>query len=136
MKILLIASLVLFVIACSLPVLELKQSNGTRDVMLGLRALAVGWSGVFAGVLAWYANPVWLIGVIMGGLRKPIAVAVSGIVALAIASTTFSLIGRELPADEGNVTKMTVIRILPGCYVWLASIAVLPLAALFCRPNP
>jgi hypothetical protein len=41
------------------------------------------------------------------------------------------LIGRELPGDEGNVTKTAVIRFLPGCYVWIASLVALPISALF-----
>jgi hypothetical protein len=36
-------------------------------------------------------------------------------------------VGRELPGDEGNVTRTAVIRVLPGCYLWMASMAVLPL---------
>lgn len=135
MKILLIASIVLFVIACCLPALEFKNSNGPNDVMLGLRALAVGWSGIFAGVMAWYANPLWSLGLILGYLRKPLLVALAGIAALAVAATTFGIIGRELPGDEGNVTKTTVIRILPGCYVWMASMALLVLAAFLPRPK-
>ena len=35
-----------------------------------------------------------------------------------------------LPGDEGNVTKTTVVKLLPGCYLWLASLVLLPLAAL------
>ena len=37
---------------------------------------------------------------------------------------------QKLPADEGGVTKMAIVRLLPGCYVWFASLAVLPIAAL------
>ena len=135
MKLILIASLVTFVVACCLPALEFKNSNGPNDVMLGLRALVVGWSGLFAGVMAWYANPVWAAGIVLGLLRKPVWMAVAGILAIGVGSTTFAILNRELPGDEGNVTKTTVIRILPGCYVWLASFALLPLAALFAKAD-
>jgi hypothetical protein len=130
MKILLFISLGLFVVACCLPALDFKQSTGKNDIMLGLRALAVGWSGIFAAIVAWYANPVWAFAIVIGFCRKPVICAVAGIVALLIALTTFSIVGRELPADEGNVNRMTVVRLLPGFYVWLASMAVLPLAIL------
>ena len=133
LKIVLIASVVTFVVACCLPALEFKNSNGPNDVMLGLRALAVGWSGLFAGVMGWYANPVWFVGLILGLLRKPILVALAGLIAIGIAATTFSIVGRELPGDESNVTKTTVIKILPGCYVWIASFALLTLSALFAK---
>lgn len=132
----LIASVVLFVLGCALPALEFKQSGGRpNDVMFGLRALAVGWSGLFAAIFAWYANPVWFFGAILMALRKPIPATVLGVIAVAIACATFSVIGRELPGDEGNVTKMTVIKLLPGCYVWLASLVLLPLAAFFSRSS-
>jgi len=127
----LIASFILYLVACCLPALEFKNSNSSNNVMLGLRALAVGWSGIFAGVFSWYANPAWLFGAILMCLRKPVPAAVFGVIAIALACTTFQLIGRELPGDEGNVTKTTVIKLLPGCYVWMASLVSLPLAAFF-----
>ncbi len=129
----LVASLVLYVLACCLPVLEFKNSNSANDVMLGLRALAVGWSGIFAAIFSWYANPTWLMGVILLCLRKPAPALVMGLSAVALACTTVLLLGRELPADEGGVTKTTVIKLLPGFYVWIASMISVPLAALFQR---
>jgi hypothetical protein len=130
----LITSVGLFVVSCCLPAIEFKNSGSSNDVMLGLRALVVGWSGLFAGVLSWYANPVWLLGVLFVLLRKPLPAAISGVVAIIIAYTTFSLIGRELPADESNVNKMAVIKLLPGCYVWMASLVLLPIAAFTNKP--
>jgi hypothetical protein len=129
-NILLLASIALFLLACGMPALEFKKSNGATDVMLGLRALVVGWSGIFAAVTAWYANPFWLLGVTLAHFRKPVFAALAGILAIAIASAVFSIVGRELPGDEGNVTKTTVVKLLPGCYLWLASLVLLPLAAL------
>ena len=67
--------------------------------------------------------------------RKPLPAALAGLVALAIACSTFWIVGRELPGDEGNVTRTTVIRLLPGFYVWMVSLAALPLAAFFKRPR-
>lgn len=119
------ASLLLYGIACCLPVLELRHSNGTTDVMLGLRALAIGWSGFFANVHGWFANPLWLTGVVLAFGRKPLPATLAGLAALAVAATTFLALGRELPADEGNVTKMTIVRVLPGAYVWMSSMLLL-----------
>jgi hypothetical protein len=67
----LLVSMVLFAIACCPPALEFKNSHGPNDVMLGLRALAVGWSGIFAAVVAWYANPVWVLGLLLAVFRNP-----------------------------------------------------------------
>ncbi|MGJ5820021.1 hypothetical protein [Paludibaculum fermentans] len=133
MKSALLVSLVLYGAACCLPALALRKTGSPDDIMLGLRALAVGWSGIFAGVLGWYANPVWLLGLVLGALRKPTAAAIAGVLAVAIACTVFSDLGRELPGDEGNITKTAILRVLPGFYVWLASFLVLPVAAFLQR---
>ena len=88
----------LFAIACCLPALEFRSSTGTNDVMRGARALVVGWSGIFAGVMGWSANPFWLLGLVLLSVRKPKLAALAGVVAVAIASSTFSAVGRELRA--------------------------------------
>jgi hypothetical protein len=131
MTILLIISLVLFTGACCLPALEFRNSNKPNDVMFGLRALAVGWSGVFAGVFAWYANPCWVLSLTLGFFRRPMLATLFGVFAILIAASTFSIVGRELPGDEGNVTRTAVIRLLPGFYLWMASMIILPFAAFF-----
>jgi hypothetical protein len=128
-----IVSIVLFVAACCTPALEFRHSDGPNTVMWGAQILAVGWSGVFAGIVAWYANPFWLAGLIFDLLRKPTPAAAAGVIAIAIACSTFAILGREMPADEGDVTKMAVVRLLPGCYVWLASLVAIPLAAAAAR---
>jgi len=131
-----LVSLVLFAIACCLPALEFKHSNGPNDAMWGAGALLMGCLGIFAGIGAWYANPFCFIGMVLGFFRKGVLAAIAGIIAIAIAANTFSVLGRVLPADEGDVNHMTVVRLLPGCYVWMASLVVLPLAALFRRAKP
>jgi len=131
MKFLLLASVALFALACCLPALEFTKAPTGRDVLWGGNVLAVGWSGIFAGVVAWYANPVWLFGIIMAYIGRPKLAAIAGLVALAIAGTTFSLFGQQLPADEGGVNHMSLTRTLVGCYVWLAGLATLPLVLFF-----
>ena len=126
----LIASLVLFAVACCLPALEFTK-NGNKDAMVGINVLGVGWSGIFEGVFGWYANPIAVLSIALGFFGKPKLAAIAGLVALLTGCTTFTLFGRDLPADEGGVTHMMLTRTLPGCYVWLASLAVLPLLAFF-----
>jgi hypothetical protein len=135
MTILLLVSLLLFAVACCLPALEFSNSGKPNDIMYGLRALVVGWSGIFAGVFAWYANPCWFLSLLLGFFRRPIAAGMLGVSAIVLATFTFGVVGRELPGDEGNVTRTTVIRLLPGCYLWMASMAVLPLAAFLRSRN-
>jgi hypothetical protein len=120
----------LFLVACALPCLEFLEGKGKIDIMLGLRALAVGWSGIFAGITAWYANPVWLLGAVMVFWGRPIVGVFAGAFAVVIGLSTRKVIGRELPADEGNVNKMTLVRVHRGYYVWLASFATLTVASL------
>jgi hypothetical protein len=135
MKRLPLLSLSLFVIACCLPALEFNESGGGQDAMWGAHVLAVGWSGILAGVFAWYANPFWVLGLTLALLRKPRLAALAGGIAIAIACTTFSLFGRALPADEGDVAHMTLVRFLPGCYLWMASLVTLPVTALLSKPH-
>lgn len=103
--------------------------------MLGLRAFAVGWSGILAGVFGWYANPMWALAALLAFFGRRLPAAGAGVIAVFIGCTTFGIIGRELPADEGNVVKTQVIRLLPGFYVWIASLMVVPLGALVARPK-
>jgi hypothetical protein len=131
-----LVSLVLFTLGCCLPALEFKHSNGPNSAMWGVEVLLMGCLGILVGIGAWYANPFWLIGMVLGLFRKGMLAAIAGIIAIAIAANTFTIIGRVLPADEGDVTHMTVVRLLPGCYVWMASLVVLPLAAIFRKPKP
>ena len=127
MKIVPIVSAGLFIVACCLPALEFTKEN-VPEALSGFNVLAVGWSGIFAGIVGWYANPVWLLGLIMAFVDKPKIATGAAVVAFLIGLTTFSLFGRVLPADEGNVTHMTLTKLLPGAYVWFASQAVLVLA--------
>ncbi len=129
-----LASVALFAIACATPALRFHHSGGRIEENLGLHVLAIGWTGIFAGIFAWCANPLWVLGVIAGFLgAKRLPVIILGVLALAIAATTFPIVGQELPGDEGNVTRMTVVRLLPGCYIWMASLALLPVAAMLPR---
>ena len=122
-------SLLLYALACCLPALEF-QKGLTPESKWGAEVLAIGWSGIFAGVFGWYANPFWALGLLCAQIQKPIPAAIAGAISLAIGCTTFWIIGRVLPGDEGGVTTVTVTRLLPGCYVWLASLAAIPLAAI------
>ena len=95
MNSLLAISLLLFVVACCLPALEFKNShNKPDDVMYGLRALVVGWSGIFAGVYAWYANPCWFAAMILAFFRRPTTATIVAVIAVALATTTFAVVGR------------------------------------------
>ena len=122
----LLVPLGLFVLACCLPALQMAKGN---EVSFGVHALGMGWLGLFAGVFGWYANPLWGLGVFFSALRKRVPAILFSVLALPIALTVFNDIGRELPGDEGNVTKTAIVRLLPGAYLWLVSLITLPFAA-------
>jgi hypothetical protein len=132
MKAVILLSVAAYIIACCLPALEWKNENKApeQEIMLGLRALAVGWSGIFAGIVAWFANPIWLLALLLAFFRKAWLGSIAGTIALLIALTVFNVVGRELPGDEGNVTKTRIVAVLPGAYVWFASIGLSILAAI------
>ncbi len=115
-----------------LPALKWRNDNNLPewDIMLGLRALAVGWSGIFAGIVSWYANPLWLLALVFAFFRKVWLGSITGAIALVIALTIFTVIDRVLPADEGGVNKTKIVAKLPGAYVWFASIDLSIVAAI------
>lgn len=131
MRIVPIASAAVFLLACCLPALEFSKER-TPDVLSGFNVLAVGWSGIFAGVVAWYANPIWLFALAMAFINRPKLAAGASLLALLIGCTTFSLFGKVLPADEGGVTHMTLQKLLPGAYVWLIGL-ITPALSLLLR---
>jgi len=116
-----VISVVLFVAACAVPALEFKRSWGPPEVWRGWEILAFGWSGLFALMLGWLANPVWI-----ASLFRPRV----GWIAMAIAATIVIDMHRTLPGDEGGVTTQVISRLLPGFYLWMASLLTLPLFAL------
>jgi len=120
----------LYVAACCLPALEWRTDKGVTDVMFGLRALAVGWSGIFALVLGWYANPFWGLGMLLGAAGKRSGASVCAVIAFAIGLTIYVDTLRSLPADTGGNNRTRIVAILPGAQLWLLSIAALPVVML------
>lgn len=116
------ASLLLFALACATPCLEMSQKSD--PVWYGLRILILGWMGFLAGQFAWFANPLWVIGLCLLAFRKwSAAVVVSGL-SLLLALNTLALFVMPLPADESKVNTTSLVRLRIGFYLWLASLAV------------
>jgi len=46
----------------------------------------IGLFVLFAGVLPWYANPLWVLGLVFGALRKRIPAVLCGILSLPMAA--------------------------------------------------
>ncbi len=114
-------SLLLFVLACATPCLEMSQKSD--PVWYGLRILVLGWMGFLAGQFAWFANPFWVIGLCLLAFRKWSAAAIVSGLSLLFALNTLVMFVMPLPADESNVNKTYLVQFRIGFYLWLASLA-------------
>lgn len=121
-------SVVLYLIACATPCLEVSQKSD--PVWLGLQILVMGWLGILVGQFAWLANPLWLAGLLFFAFRKWMAALILSGLALVFALNTFTMFVTELPADEGGMNTFHLVRLRIGFYLWLASLAV-PFARAF-----
>ena len=118
-------SLVLFAVACGLPALRFDL-----NVYSGPAVLLMGWAVIAQGVIAWYANPIWLFGLVMAALGKTRVAAMACLLALTVGCSTLLLFHQTLwdGQEGGHVQRLQ--QILPGGYAWLASLAASPLGAL------
>jgi hypothetical protein len=117
-----VASLLLYALACATPCLEF-QKDGRLWIWNGLDSLGGGWIGLFFSQFAWLANPLWLAGLLLLAWRRWTAAMICALLALLFAANTFLLLHKQLPGDEGGMTRMELQRLLVGFYFWLASFA-------------
>jgi len=128
-------SLLLYVIACCSPALELTLTTTrqnltpvTHETLWGVQLLLRGFMGIFFGIIAWFANPLWAVALLLVSFKwVKTALAVS-LGSLVIAFTTFLAIGKDLAVWESDIYHQRLSALLPGCFLWMASLAVVPLA--------
>jgi hypothetical protein len=127
-------SLLLYLVACCTPALELETTSrehlapAAHVTMWGFQILLRGYTGIFWGIIAWFANPLWVGALLLVRFKQvKVALAVS-LASLVIALTTFWAIGKDLAVWESDIYHQHPSALLPGCYLWMASLAVLPLA--------
>jgi hypothetical protein len=114
-------SLVLFLLSLFMPGFRFsadeawfKFSSG-NDPYPGLLILILGWTVITQGIVAWLANPLGAIGMLLY-LRKRYSIALLFfIAALIFALSAFFL--NEIPRPNGTIYSMGL-----GYYVWLAAI--------------
>ena len=126
----LLTSLICYFLACILPALHFVNSGNGPDPMSGFNILMIGWMGVFVGQFAWFANPFLLLSAILFIFRKWRFALAFMMIALTISLDTFMLFGQEIPADEANVNKLTLVSLGPGYYLWMASMLSILLGAI------
>ena len=125
--------LALLFIACVCPSLVFVSNDPEPNVWPGIQTLAMGWMGLAVEQVAWFANPVMVLSVIFLLARRWLTSAVIALVALIIASDTWLLFSKDIPADEGGVNKMKLVHIGIGCFFWLASIVAIMIGAVVLR---
>ena len=131
--ILLASSAICFLVACCLPALRFHDVNGMEENWRGGTVLLLGWMGALVGQFAWFAN-LFLFGSWASiGFRWRPGGMIFAVLALLIASHSFALFGQSVPADEGGVNKLLLVRLLPGFYFWVLSIALSALGGVLCR---
>jgi len=119
-----IAAIGCFVASLPLPCLWLE---GDRSAMVGWVLLLWGPFGVLNGVIAWYANLLLPVMLVLLLRRKYRLVVLCGVPCLALALSTLAM--RQMVVTE-RPDYATVIGYGPGFYLWLASLAIPPAAAL------
>lgn len=91
------------------------EAAGSR--LTGFDVLLQGWRGTRAAVLAWYANPLFVLAVLFSARRHARAAAVCAALAVALSLTSFA--AREIAAAAGVTAPPG--RLDTGFYVWLAA---------------
>lgn len=110
---LLLAAAVLAWLA-ALPLPAIGVSGMTLD---GFDVLERGWEGATRAVVAWYANPLFVITIVLGLQRYRRSAVVVAFAALALALSSFAT--NELAALVGQ--SVPDVTLLAGFYVWLAA---------------
>lgn len=116
---------ILLLYAMSLPLIALeftKTGGHPNQRMLGAELLLVGWLGVFVLQFAWLANIIWLVSILGVIFRFPLLAALPALLAIGASLQTLMLFGMDIPGDEGGVTKMRLIALGPGAYIWWAAL--------------
>ena len=116
---------VIWAISLALPALAVEGAG----VLNGWDVLKVGWQGIGVKLLAWYANPLFFIGVVaFAGRFFGFAGVVSGF-GLVLALTSFA--AREIAAESGFPLPALTLKV--GFFVWLASLCILLIISWRCR---
>ena len=98
---------------------------GTVDS--GTDILAMGWAGIFVGNIAWYANIVFAVAVVLAlDGRMVRTAAVLGLVAFAMGIDALDFTVK--PLDESGSHEMLVDRLAIGFYVWETALAIFALS--------
>ncbi len=110
-------ALVLYCVSLAIPGLHL--ADGTRE--FGWVILVFGWVvGILIAELAWFANPVFLIGIILLSSGQKRSAGLLGLAALVLGALSYR--ARSWTSTEG-VTE--IVALGAGFYVWMLAFVIL-----------
>jgi hypothetical protein len=126
----------IYILACCCPALRLdhyypgSNTPQSSETWFGWTALFLGWLGIFVGSVAWLANFVLGLTVVLllSGLRW--ASLICSTLTLLLSLDFFPLFSAKIPADEGGVGQAVLQPAEIGVWFWFASIAAAFVAAL------
>jgi len=118
---LLVAIAVLFAASLALPAL----AAGGREFS-GLELLLDGWQGLFRGVYAWLANPLFVAALVCAFLVRDVAAAALSASALLIGGTSVFVES----ALRARMTSVPEIELGVGFALWMVAFAALCLRSL------
>lgn len=127
-------SLVLYLVACCSPALQFTTTTResltpvAHETMWGFQILLRGYYGILGGIIAWYANPLWAAALLLVRFKRVKAALAVGLASLLIALTTFLAMGKDLAVWASDPDHLHLSALLPGCFLWMASLAAVPLA--------
>jgi len=128
----LLVSVGFFAVACAAPALEFERvRDAHRAWQWGVGLAIIGWIAILVGQFGWFANLPLLIGWLMVAVRRTRAAAFCGAIAFLLALLTLQLMFKSFAAGDDHTSVSTVSRLGPGFFLWLGSMLVLPIGAVF-----
>ena len=126
-----IASVAMFVGSLFLPGLGFDPvSPGTT--WPGWALLLGGWLGIFSCCPAWFANPLYLIGLLVLALDKPAGhlARLCLLAAPVVGASVVIMVIRGVPSDESGIPDhWTHAHLKSGFYLWMTALAIAAVAA-------
>lgn len=120
------AAVVLYLLACGSEVMFVHYS---QPPIYGISILLTGWLGPLFGVVAWYANPLFLIALILFLCRRDRPSCYFAVAALAIGSTSLLMTEWHHMGGHGGGSR-PIHAWGPGMWLWLGSLALVAASAL------
>ncbi len=119
------AATLLFIAALTLPAFYLENGDSFPGIMCAI----LGWVPVepYANCIAWLANPLFFLAILLLVISKPKLALVSSLLSVMLTPATFFV--EDVLVNEGG-TKSDVIGFGPACFVWIAGCALPAIGAI------